>query len=72
MVQALVHVKLAVYRQAMFPLSLEAIIIATESGNPAGPQTIEPILIHYGMVNSVMDLSLLVAPPQLFLGFIKY
>ncbi len=53
MVQALVHVKLVVYRQAMFPLSLEAIIIATESGNPAGPQTIETILIHYGMVNSV-------------------
>ena len=47
-----------------------------ESGNPTVPQTLHPILYTADPLwdgeRSVMDLSLLVATPQLFLGFIRY
>ena len=69
-----VLVKLTVNGQTIFLLLLEVTItvnLATHLYHPVMlPSSI--LLIHYGMVNSAMGLSLLVAAPQCFLGFTNY
>ena len=70
-VHTLALVKLAVNSPIVFLLLLEVTIIVNLATHPHH-QVLLPssmLLIHYGMVNSVITLSLLVAAPQCFLGF---